>query len=86
MVKTHFLPKIVARSSFVVKNYEKIIVDSHYKFDICFWTENAKDHDYIRDNFLNRIRNYDDKVDNDIANKITVRYLLNRNVGAIDNR
>lgn len=60
--------------------------NSHYKFDICFWTENAKDHDYIRDNFLNRIRNYDDKVDNDIANKITVRYLLNRNVGAIDNR
>ena len=24
VVKTHFLPKIVARSSFVVKNYEKI--------------------------------------------------------------
>ena len=23
VVKTHFLPKIVARSSFVVKNYEK---------------------------------------------------------------
>ena len=30
VVKTHFLPKIVARSSFVVKNYEKIIVDRGY--------------------------------------------------------
>ncbi len=30
VVKTHFLPKIVARSGFVVKNYEKIIVDRGY--------------------------------------------------------
>ena len=30
VVKTHFLLKIVARSSFVVKNYEKIIVDRGY--------------------------------------------------------
>ena len=56
-------------------------------FDVCFWTETKEEHDYINENFLSILSNYDDgKVSQDIINSIKIKFLLNRKLNAVDNR
>ena len=55
-------------------------------FDICFWTETKEENDYINENFLSILSNYDDgKISQDITKSIRIKFLLNRKLNVVDN-
>ena len=55
-------------------------------FDICFWTEKKEENDYINENFLSILSNYDDgKISQDITKSIRIKFLLNRKLNVVDN-
>lgn len=55
-------------------------------FDICFWTESKEENDYITENFITILSNYDDgKVSKDIIDSIRIKFLLNRKLNPVDN-
>ena len=62
--------------------------ENHYdEFDVCFWAENKRDNDYISENFISIISNYDDgKIDRQIVESINIKFLLNRKLDPVDNR
>lgn len=44
-------------------------------FDICFWTETKEENDYINENFLSILSNYDDgKISQDITKSIRIKF------------
>ena len=56
-------------------------------YDFCFWVENQDDCNYINENFINIISNYDNgRVDEKIIKAIKTKFLLNRKIGVVDNR
>lgn len=56
-------------------------------FDICFWTETKEEADYVNENFMSIIANYDEgKISPKIINSIKIRFLLNRKINPVDNR
>ena len=55
-------------------------------FDICFWTESKDENDYITENFITILSNYDNgKVSKDIIDSIRIKFLLNRKLNPVDN-
>lgn len=56
-------------------------------FDICFWTETKEENDYINENFISIISNYDGgKIAPEIIKNIKIKFLLNRRINPVDNR
>lgn len=56
-------------------------------FEICFWTEKKEEADYVNENFISIIANYDEgKISPQIINSIKIRFLLNRKINPVDNR
>ena len=55
--------------------------------DICFWTDTKEEHDYIIENFVNILSDYDNgKIDKQQIERIQKRFLLNRKLNVVDNR
>ncbi len=61
--------------------------ESQYvNFDICFYADNKEEVDYIHENLMNILKNYEGKIDSNILDNTNVKFLLNRNISAVDNR
>lgn len=55
-------------------------------FDICFWVDTREENDYINENFISILSNYDDgKVSLEIIKSIRIKFLLNRKLNVVDN-
>jgi hypothetical protein len=56
-------------------------------YHFCFWVDSSKDCDYINENFINIIKNYNNgRVDDKIIKSIKTKFLLNRKINMVDNR
>ena len=56
-------------------------------FDICFWTETSNENNYIIENFIDILKSYKgkDTISEDVIDTIRIKFLLNRNLNAVDN-
>lgn len=62
--------------------------ENHYDgYDICFWADNKKECDYVNENLINILKNYDGgKISEEIKKMVRFKFLFNRNINPVDNR